>query len=183
MTPIQGKWNISSINIPVEVQRKVYFDNARKLLARSLPAPVIRATRIKSDFAPDGKIKNEAWDRAEPARIEYGLQDSQAVPGLSTCVRALWSDKYLYIAYEVPFTELTMGEPNQKERLGLWKDDVVELFVGADPANAKSYKEFESAPNGEKLDVAINLPDKDFAWQGGTESVAVIDRNAKVWRS
>ena len=39
MTPIQGDWTISAIGLPPEVLRKIYFDNARKLLARSLPAP------------------------------------------------------------------------------------------------------------------------------------------------
>ena len=37
MTPIQGDWTISSIGLPAEVLRKIYFENARKLLARSLP--------------------------------------------------------------------------------------------------------------------------------------------------
>ena len=39
MTPIQGDWTISAIGLPPPVLRKVYFDNARKLLARSLPPP------------------------------------------------------------------------------------------------------------------------------------------------
>ena len=51
----------------------------------------------------------------------------------------------LYIAFEAPFTELTMREPSGKERLRLWEDDVVEMFVGADPNNAKKYQEFEWA--------------------------------------
>jgi predicted TIM-barrel fold metal-dependent hydrolase len=37
MTPIQGHWTISGIGLPVDVLRKVYFENARRLLARSLP--------------------------------------------------------------------------------------------------------------------------------------------------
>jgi len=37
MTPIQGRWTISGIGLPASVLRKVYFDNALKLLARSLP--------------------------------------------------------------------------------------------------------------------------------------------------
>jgi len=37
MTPIQGRWTISGIGLPASVLRKIYFENARKLLARSLP--------------------------------------------------------------------------------------------------------------------------------------------------
>ncbi|MCI0541195.1 MAG: amidohydrolase family protein, partial [Verrucomicrobiales bacterium] len=39
MTPIQGDWTISAIGLPDAVLRKIYFDNARKLIARSLPRP------------------------------------------------------------------------------------------------------------------------------------------------
>jgi len=37
MTPIQGNWTISGIALPSSVLRKIYFENARRLLARSLP--------------------------------------------------------------------------------------------------------------------------------------------------
>jgi predicted TIM-barrel fold metal-dependent hydrolase len=37
MTPIQGNWTISGIGLPASVLKKIYFENARKLLARSLP--------------------------------------------------------------------------------------------------------------------------------------------------
>lgn len=36
MTPIQGHWTISGIGLPSSVLRKVYFENAERLLARSL---------------------------------------------------------------------------------------------------------------------------------------------------
>ena len=37
MTPIQGSWTISGIGLPADVLRKIYFENARRLLARALP--------------------------------------------------------------------------------------------------------------------------------------------------
>lgn len=37
MTPIQGNWTISGIGLPASVLRKVYFENAERLLARLLP--------------------------------------------------------------------------------------------------------------------------------------------------
>jgi predicted TIM-barrel fold metal-dependent hydrolase len=36
MTPIQGRWTISGIGLPAPVLRKIYFENARKLLAPAL---------------------------------------------------------------------------------------------------------------------------------------------------
>jgi predicted TIM-barrel fold metal-dependent hydrolase len=183
MTPIQGDWTISSINLPPSVQRKVYFDNARKLLAQSYPAPVMHARRTADAIEPDGQLNEAAWATAPAGRIEYALSDCVAYPDLSTSVRVLWNDDWLYLAYEAPYTELTMADPPQeKERLGLWDDDVVEVFVDSDATNPRAYEEFEWAPNGEQLDVRLNLPDGDFAWQSGMQSTVRIDREAKIWR-
>ena len=45
MTPIQGDWRIDAIDLPASVLRKIYFDNARRLLVRSLPLPVLQAKK------------------------------------------------------------------------------------------------------------------------------------------
>jgi predicted TIM-barrel fold metal-dependent hydrolase len=183
MTPIQGEWTIDAIGLPADVLRKVYFDNARKLLARFLPKPILEASRVQNDFAPDGTLKHSAWEKAVPARLEYQSRDSSARPDLSTTVRALWSDAYLYLAFTCPFTELTVFEPADlaKERMGLWERDVVEAFIGPTPSEPRRYLEFEVAPTGEKLDVAIQLPEKDFAWSSGFHAAVQVDQNKKIW--
>lgn len=183
MTPIQGNWTIDSIDLPPEVQRKVYFDNARKLLAEHYPAPTLKAVRAREDFELDGKLDEAVWAKAPIARVEYSLQESDPRPDLSTTARAAWTDRYLYLAFEAPYTELTMAQdPGSEERLGLWNDDVVELFLGTDMQNINSYDEFEWAPNGEQLDVRLNLPEKDFPWSSGMESQVAIDKENKIYR-
>lgn len=183
MTPIQGDWTISSINLPAEACRKIYFDNARKLLARSLPLPVVKAVHIDRDFAVNGLLDEPEWNQAAPTRLEYQSADSSARPELSTPVRLLWTDKYLYLGYECPFTKLNVFAPVQKEeRIGLWDNDVVEAFIGSDPQAPGRYTEFEWAPNGETLDLKVDLPAKDFAWTAKGESAVTIDEAAKVWR-
>ena len=37
MTPIQGDWTISAIDLPADVLAKVYFENARRLLGKRFP--------------------------------------------------------------------------------------------------------------------------------------------------
>jgi predicted TIM-barrel fold metal-dependent hydrolase len=183
MTPIQGNWTISSIKLPPEACRKIYFDNARKLLARTLPLQVVRATRIERDFEVDGVLDEAEWSKAAPTRLEYQSFDSSARPELSTPVRILWSDEYLYLGYECPYTKLNVFSPTQKdERIGLWDNDVVEAFIAPDPMNVKRYTEFEWAPNGESLDLKVDLPDKDFGWTARAESAARVDEQARVWR-
>lgn len=183
MTPIQGDWTISSIDLDRRALRKVYFDNARRMLAPSWPLPTTQARRIDRDFSPDGRLDEPAWGLTPLARIEYSLKESIAHPDLSTSVRLLWSDNYLYLAYEAPYTELAMREnPPQQERLGLWEDDVVEVFIAPDPEQITRYTEYEWAPNGEQLDLRIDLPEKDFAWSSGMESAVVIDKEQKIYR-
>lgn len=183
MTPIQGDWLISSIKLPPEVARKIYFDNARRLFARSIPLPVVQARRIARDFVPDGKLEEPEWRSAAPVRLEYETLAGRAHPELSTPVRLLWSDRYLYLSFECPFTELTVFDPPSKtERLGLWDKDVVELFIGSDPDKITRYAEFEWAPTGESLDLLLDLPEKDFAWTADGESAVVVNEAEKVWR-
>lgn len=180
MTPIQGDWTISGIGLPASVLRKIYFDNARKLLARSLPLPVMRAARVGADFPLDGNTGKRVWQSAKPVVMEYESRSAAARPELATTVRALWTEKYLYLAYECPFTTLTTFDPVQaKERFGLWERDVVEAFIASDANNVKRYTEYEVSPTNERLDVKI--PEKDFAWSSGFKSATRVDEKRKVW--
>src|SRR4029453_8070014 len=102
-----------SINLPRETLRKIYFDNARRLLAPAIPLPVIKATHLENDFVPDGRLNEPEWQQAMPIRIEDQTKDVIAMPELSTAVRALWSSQFLYLSYECPFTKLSFFSPTQ----------------------------------------------------------------------
>ena len=191
MTPIQGDWTISSIGLPETVLRKIYFENARTILARSLPIPSVEARRISQDFDLTGQMENPLWQTAKPVRLEESATDGAARAELSTTVRALWSDRYVYLAYECPFTRLTVFEPPRtsgkrfelgRDGASLWDRDVVEAFLAPDPDNPLRYGEFEVAPTNEKLDVLVTrLPEKDFAWKSGFASAVTIQKGAKTW--
>jgi len=183
MTPIQGDWTIDAIGLPTLVLRKIYFDNARRLLARSMPLPVLKAAHLDADFKLNGNLDKPVWKKAQPAHLEYQLADYVARPEISTTVRVLWSDQYLYLAYESPFTELTIFKPaNLKtEREGLWDRDVVEAFIGTDAGNSKRYTEYEVAPTGEQLDLLIGGPGKSLEWNSGFQSAVKANTRKKVW--
>jgi predicted TIM-barrel fold metal-dependent hydrolase len=183
MTPIQGDWRIDAISLPAAVLRKIYFDNARRLLVRSLPSPVLKAKRINRDFKLNGKLDNSNWQIAQAVPVECTLKDGRAIPEISTTARLVWSDKYLYVGYQCPFKEITVFTPAdlKKERFGLWERDVVEAFIGTDPDSARHYYEFEVSPIGERLDLELGGASKDFAWNSGFESIARMNRQTRVW--
>ena len=181
MTPIQGDWTISGIGLPADVLRKIYFDNAAKLLKRSMPLPRMRAARVKQDFEPKGDLSNPEWRSAAPVRLEYQSAHYTAAPALTTKVRALWSDRFLYLGYECPFTTLTVFEPPDftKERIGLWERDVVEAFIATDPGQITQYTEYEVAPTGEHLDLKLNP--RDFSWDSKFTTPVHVDQQTKIW--
>jgi len=190
MTPIQGDWTISSIGLPASVLRKIYFDNARKLLARSLPAPTLKARHTRRDFEPDGDLTKTLWQTTSATRVETEAGEGGIRPELSTAVRCLWSDDYLYLAYRCPYTELTVFKPSQGERkrfdlrapgVSLWDRDVVEAFIGSDSQDIRNYTEFELAPTNERLDVRLALSNKDFEWSSGFQSAVKIRADEKIW--
>jgi len=69
----------------------------------------------------------------------------------------------------------------QTKGASLWDRDVVEAFIGPESADTGKYFEFEVSPSNERLDVQVDLPQKDFAWKSGFESVVKIDRKRRVW--
>jgi hypothetical protein len=62
---------------------------------------------------------------------------------------------------------------------------VAELFIGSDFQNIRRYKEFELSPQGEWVDLDINLdlPDHTvgWTWNSGFQVAARIDARAKIW--
>ena len=187
MTPIQGDWTISGIGLSAPVLRKIYFDNARRLLAATIPTPVLTATRLSEAEAaewrrlPAGEL-GSAWARIRPVWLEQAGVDGRVRPELATEVRAAWSSTHLHLAFRSPYTKLTTFEPAEaKERIGLWERDVVEAFIGSDPGNPRRYAEFQVAPNGMKLDLNLDLPKRDFEWDSGMTATAEVDEARRYW--
>ena len=106
-------------------------------------------------------------------------------PDRKTTIKAFWTDTDLYVLFCCPYGELNVfPDPNPKEaRMKLWDRDVVEMFVGDDWDNIRHYREFEIAPTGDWIDLAIDLDRKSFdhTWRSGWETKARIDQKDKVW--
>jgi len=91
----------------------------------------------------------------------------------------------LYLLFICPYKKLNIFEPaqNDQPRNKLWDRDVVEFFLGSDWSEIRKYREFEIAPTGDWIDLAIDLSRKSYDrnWRSGWKTTAQIDEKAHVW--
>ena len=116
-----------------------------------------------------------------------GHTAASPLPQFATEVRSRWTAGNLYFLFICPYDELylkpnptTLSETNE-----LWKWDVAEVFLGSDFKNIKKYKEFEISPQGEwiDLDIDLNKPHHEdgWVWNSAFQVAARIDRAKKIW--
>lgn len=127
------------------------------------------------------------WKNAAVRWMDKDCSRQISYPNLKTEMRAFWTDTDLYLVFRCPYTVLNLFLPadNSQERRGLWDRDVVEMFLGDDWTNIRHYREFEIAPTGDWVDLAIDLDRKDdggaLKWNSGWQTMARIDKERKVW--
>jgi len=149
-------------------------------------ADTFKSVYANQDVALETNPDSQFWRGASPVYAEGDVQ-GKPVPGYRTEVRSRWTKDNLFLLYVCPYEELhlkpspdTVNETNQ-----LWNWDVAELFIGTDFQNIRRYKEFEMSPQGEwvDLDIDLSLPHHEdgWKWNSGFQVSARIDPQAKVW--
>jgi hypothetical protein len=147
---------------------------------------MFRSTYAARDVELDTQPHSAFWQGADPVYAEVDSH-GRFVPGYRTRVNSRWTKKNLYLLFECPYEELYLKpSPNVvDETFALWNWDVAELFIGSDFHNIRRYKEFEVSPQGEwiDLDVNLDLPDHTvgWTWNSGFQVAARIDSSAKIW--
>ena len=125
------------------------------------------------------------WSHAASAWIEKDCTHQIDYPKLKIEVRGFWTGSDLYLLFICPYHDLNLWLPadNGKDRLKLWDRDVVEFFLGDDWTDIKHYREFEIAPTGDWVDLAIDLNKEsyDANWNSGWQRQARIDEKNHVW--
>ena len=140
-----------------------------------------RAGDPKLSIDPDSAV----WKKAASAWISKDCSQTLDYPDLKTEVKGFWTDTHLYLLFICPYRTLNLFLPSQpgRDRDKLWDKDVVEMFLGDDWKNIRHYREYEVAPTGDWVDLAIDL-DKEGngeAWNSGWRTQAHIDEKAKIW--
>jgi len=154
--------------------------------AQRMTAPQISIKHINSEFAV-GSFEDRAWRDAAEVKISTYWNGREAPAGRSFKVRMLWSDKALYVRFEAAQSEpLVVGDQPDltKKTMHLWDRDVCEIFIAADKTRPKQYLEFEVAPTGEWIDLAIDTsgPERKTDWDfnSAMESAARIEKDRVV---
>lgn len=102
----------------------------------------------------------EIWDQSPPVFIEHLWSGEAAPPERHAGVRLCWSMEGLHARFLCEQHEpLVIGNApvTDKKTLGIWDRDVCEIFLAPDVTNPSKYYEFEAAPTGEWVDLAITL--------------------------
>jgi hypothetical protein len=160
------------------------------LLASSLamaesPA-LIESTKSERDIAASTDPHLSFWQDAVPFTAETG-PFGDPLPRYHTEIRSRWTDKNLYFLFICPYQQLNLkpSPSTSTETYRLWDWDVAEVFIGSDFKNIGRYKEFEISPQGEWVDLDIDLTkphhEDGWTWNSGFTVAARIDSVAKVW--
>jgi hypothetical protein len=143
----------------------------------------IKILHIENDF-PIIEFDNKNWRKAEEILIEKYWSGEDAPAGRHARAKLLWSETALYVRFEANQTEplIISDEPNLKTKTrGLWDRDVCEIFVAPQQDEPRRYFEFEIAPSGEWIDLAIRQMterrETDFEYDSRMLSTARIEKD------
>jgi len=147
---------------------------------------VATSSEAIEDVAIDTNPASAFWSQTVPIYADRDKND-RVLPDYRTEIRSRWTVKNLYFLFSCPYQELFL-RPNPStttETNKLWNWDVAEIFIGSDFKNIRRYKEFELSPQGEWLDLDIDLTklhhEEGWTWNSGFQVTARIDEQAHIW--
>jgi hypothetical protein len=148
--------------------------------------PALNIKNINADFAVS-ELSNTLWKKADSVSVDRYWSGDMAPDGRRFTAHLLWSKTALYIRFEAVQKEplVVSDKPDLKKKaMGLWDRDVCEIFVAPDAKEPRKYFEFEAAPTGEWLDVALDLTSgtqvSDWDYASGMESFARVESGKVV---
>jgi hypothetical protein len=148
---------------------------------------VIEARHAKMELAA-ADLDHPEWKKARAVRITRYWSGKDAPPQRHAEARLLWSVEALSVRFVCQQGEpLIVSEKPQttKKSMNLWDRDVCEIFIAPDARQPGHYYEFEAAPTGEWIDLAIHWkPDgRETEWDfhsGMTAAARVSEGSVKM---
>ncbi len=159
-----------------------FADRSSGAGTRELPErPTAHAAPLGADTINiDGHADEAAWQRA--AKITWDTDYAGHPSGIVTHARFLYGPPGLYALFELEGAGLHVdrSRPVAIERVKLYEEDCVEIFLTTDPARRQHYYEIELGPFGHFFDIDVDREAKtsDAAWSSGARVVASQDEVA-----
>ena len=150
------------------------------------PANVIESTFIARDWDPAADPNSPEWTGIKGVEATKGFF-GERVSLPATEIRSRWTEKNLYLLFSCPYKKLHLKpNPDTSAKTNeLWNWDVAEAFIGSDYLKTSRYKEFQVSPQGEFVDLDIDLGDqkanKGIEWQSGFTVAAQVDEKRLTW--
>ena len=118
---------------------------------------------VIAPFAPELEISDlnhSEWLGSQPVFITHQWSGAEAPPERQAEVRLCWNNEGLFVRFigqqHEPMVVADQPVTNQKT-VGLWDRDVCEIFLAPDVKNSHRYFEFQAAPTGEWIDLALEI--------------------------
>jgi hypothetical protein len=147
---------------------------------------IMRSVRAEDDVPLNLDPQSQFWRNALPVSFA-GDNYGRPIHQLRTELRSRWTDTNLYVIFVCPYQTLNLkpSPETRTETNHLWNWDVAEVFIGSDFQHIHRYREFEISPQGEWLDLNIDLEqahhEDGWTWNSGFETAARIDSKRKIW--
>ena len=146
-------------------------------------ADTIEARRLRAEVRVTD-FDHREWARARPAQITRYWSGAEAPPGRHAEARVVWDDKALSVRFVYrqaePFV-ISAAPILERKTMGLWERDVCEVFIAPDPHRPERYFEFEAAPTGEWIDLAIvwrpTERETDWDYRSGMQAAARVEKD------
>ncbi|MEO8434045.1 MAG: carbohydrate-binding family 9-like protein [Pyrinomonadaceae bacterium] len=146
----------------------------------------IEAPWTSSDL-PASDLESPEWQLARSIAITHDWAGKPAARERHAEVRILWSNAALHIRFIGNQLEPPIVSANpqlETKTIGLWERDVCEIFIAPDANKPEKYFEFEAAPTGEWLDLAVQWNPKrretDWEFDSGMTVGTRIDKDRVV---
>ena len=125
--------------------------------AEVMSEDTVEALHVSGEVAVTD-FNHAAWAKARPVQITRYWSGEEAPRGRHAEARVIWTDAGLVVRFVAQQTEplVVSATPRLDQKtIGLWDRDVCEIFVAPKADEPERYFEFEAAPTGEWIDLAI----------------------------
>ncbi|MDQ1591212.1 MAG: hypothetical protein QOG71_1839 [Pyrinomonadaceae bacterium] len=141
---------------------------------------IVEASRARA-LVGVAELDHAEWARARPVRLKRYWSGEAAPFARQAEARLMWDERGLSARFVCEQREplVVSASPERGwKTVGLWDRDVCELFVAPRADDPSRYFEFEVAPTGEWLDLALRVGvfgrETDWGFYSGMESAARI---------